>query len=345
MEQPMHMRLQSEEQPLEKPRNPQSQCGLFKIPLEIRESIFRLALADYEDPSADQQYDKDSCWARPSYNSPRRSDIALLQTCQAVFRETWFLPFMLKEQTHWITDPDRAPPHYNFESAARRLELTVGDMRRRHGQPVEIGSLRIFTQMYKIEERQVAMFLETVPDLAFRRLYITIRHTDFWFWERDAPLGFDSRWVPIVSSALPSSVEEVIIEMETVERKQKQLYDIARQMTERWYFQKRDGTPLVADSTPNSYEVTRWQGSSTWHNERWVRDESSEGVIEYYVAAVKFQSQLALEKRGGMVSSRVLRAITWGGPGVADALIYPEEISDEMLMMQSEHSYSTQHEW
>lgn len=308
--QPMHIRLQAKQQPLKKKRNPQNKCGLFKVPPEIRESIFRLALADYEDPAAHHQYERDSCWTRPSYTSPRRSDIALLQTCQAVFHETWFLPFMLKEQTHWITSPDRAPPHYNFESAARRLARTVRDIKRLHGQQqsVEIGSFRVFTQMYRIEGREVASFLETVPDLAFRRLYITIRHADFWFWERDERLHFDGRWIPDVCSALPSSVDEVIIEMETVKRKQKQLDDLAKQMTEMWHLRKGDGTPLFADATPNSYKVTRWQGSSSWHNQRWVRDESSKGVIEYYVAAVKFQTKLALEKRGGMVSKKALRA-------------------------------------
>lgn len=55
-EDPLHARL------LSVAPNPQNSCPLFKlIPAEIRTEIFRHALADFPDPSAEKQYETDSC--------------------------------------------------------------------------------------------------------------------------------------------------------------------------------------------------------------------------------------------------------------------------------------------
>lgn len=301
---PLHQRLSPTQ------AHGQPDCPLFRIlPAEIRNHIFSEALIDYEDPAASQKYAKDSCWARPSYSAPRRTDTALLRTCRAVYMETWFLPFMLKEQTHWVTSRERAPPDYNVDTSPIQLRTTVEAIKKQHKQPtVEINSLRIFTQMFILEGHEVAKLLESVPDLAFRRLCITIRHADFWFWEDDQPLRFEGLWIERLCRALPATVREVVIEMETVKRKSSQLDEIANQMAQRWHFRTKDERLLFADATPNSHEVSRWQGSSSWHNQRWIRDEVSEGVIEYYVGAVRFRPKHAIEKAGGTLGDAVLRA-------------------------------------
>ncbi|OAA77348.1 hypothetical protein LEL_04171 [Akanthomyces lecanii RCEF 1005] len=301
---PLHRQL------LSTPAHEQRSCPLLRaVPAEIRSYIFGQALMDYEEPAAAKRYVEDSCWARPSYSAPRRTDTALLRTCRSIYGETWFLPFMLKEQTHWITAQNRAPPDYNVDTSPDILRSTVAEIRQQHKQPtVEIDFLRIFTQMYKIEQDDVARFLQCVPDLSFRRLCITIRHADFWFWENDEPLRFEGEWIPKVCRALPCTVREVVIEMETVRRKAAQLDEIARQMTQRWHFRTKDGGLLFADSTPDSHEVSRWRGSSAWHNRRWVRDEISKGVIEYHVVAVRFKPKHAIERAGGTISGEALEA-------------------------------------
>lgn len=305
-EMPLHEHL------LSKPAHKQLDCPLFKwLPGEIRGYIFAYALTDYEEPSDAEQYVKDSCWARPSYESPRRTDTAILQTCRAIYSEAWFKPFTLKEQTHWISSYDRAPPHYNLGTAAMLLKRTVDAIKQQHKQPtVEIDSIRIFTQMFMLEGDDVKNFLASVPALEYRHLYITIRHADFWFWEGDEPLRFEGEWIPGLCSVLPSTVREVTIEMETVKRKERQLDKLANQMNKRWHFRTKDGASLFADSTPNSHETTRWQGSSSWHNKRWIRDEVSDGVIEYYVGAVRFRPKRFVEAAGGTVSDEALRAAT-----------------------------------
>ncbi|KAM3520765.1 hypothetical protein NHJ13051_006659 [Beauveria bassiana] len=305
----LHQRRLSESELSESGLN-QAECPLFKfLPAEIRSHIFALALVDYEEPAAAHQYARNTCWARPSYSSPRRTDTALLRTCKYINRETWFLPFLLKEQTHWITARDRAPPEYSVDDSLVNLRQAIAKIKRQHNQSdVEIRSFRVFTQMYKIEAHEVTGFLSLVPYLSFQRLCITIRHADFWFWENDAPLRFESQWIPRLCAVLPSAVREVVIEMETVSRKAAQLDEIAKQMAQKWHFRIRGEERLFADSTPNGHEVCRWRGSSSWHNQRWIRDEISDGTIEYYVGAVRFQPRHAIEKAGGKVSDEALQA-------------------------------------
>jgi hypothetical protein len=121
MTDPLHARI------LAIPPAPQDDCLLFnRIPPEIREQIFSLTLADFPDPSADKRYDADTYYTRPAYFAPRKSDTRLLRACRAVYREAWFLPFVLREQTHWLTSDDRAPPecNYYYSPPGRRTTTT-----------------------------------------------------------------------------------------------------------------------------------------------------------------------------------------------------------------------------
>src|SRR5437868_1673596 len=59
--------------------NPQWDCPLFSyIPPEIRSLIFEYALKDYEDKA--KVYEDTTCYKRPDYLAPRRSDTELLRT-------------------------------------------------------------------------------------------------------------------------------------------------------------------------------------------------------------------------------------------------------------------------
>jgi hypothetical protein len=57
-------------------------------------------------------------------------------------------------------------------------------------------------------------------------------------------------------------------------------------MIDKWRFARSDNTVLQA--RPNSTAITRWSGSSTWENERWLRDETSPETLDYYVATIPF---------------------------------------------------------
>ncbi|KAJ3466943.1 hypothetical protein MRS44_004507 [Fusarium solani] len=285
------------------PDNPQSGSPLFRLlPAEVRNQIFALALTDYEDPSPDNHYDDNTCFTRPSYFAPRRTDTTLLRTCRAVYRECRFLPFMLTEQLHWLSFDERAPPEYDVNTAVDKLHATAMEIAQQMGQEqVQIEGIRAFPQMFKLEGGELGSLLRS-PYMDPKRLTITIRHADWWNWEDDAPLRFESSWISDVSDELSPSLNEICIEMETLERKKRQVDRIAKMMIERWFFKKLDGTVLVADTEGSTRQESRWRGTSRWHNKRWIRDETEEGVIDYYIVSVTFRPRHVIERNGGKIS-------------------------------------------
>jgi hypothetical protein len=306
---PLHSRL------LTTPPQPQPSSPLFSIlPPEVRSEIFSLALADYPDPSPNKHYEATTCYTRPSYFAPRRTDWALLATCRLAYAEAWHLPFTLREQTHWLTAQDRAPPGYptgHVYSVAtnqrRMLARSLEQIRRGLGgdETFEIEGLRVFAQMYKLENGSLATLLGT-PGLRPRRVTLTLRHTDWWFWEEDQPLRIEGQlWLSDVCQVLPASVREFCVELESLERRSDQVDEIARQMRAGWFFKRMDGEGLFPDMSGRSDNVTRWSGTSTWNRERWVRDETAEGRLDYYVRAVPFRPLHVVERNGGCVSKHV----------------------------------------
>ncbi|KAJ9132231.1 Alanine--tRNA ligase, partial [Coniochaeta hoffmannii] len=319
---PLHTRL------LATPPQPQPNCPLFSLlPAEVRSDIFSLALADYPDPSPDRHYQAETCYTRPAYFAPRRTDWQLLATCRLAYAEAWHLPFVLREQTHWLTSQDRAPPEYRVgrgdgrggvpgstqrEMLERRLAQVArslgGEEEEEEGDGFEIQGLRVFAQMYKLEGGHLAALLGT-PGLRPRRVTLTVRHADWWFWESDERLRVEGQqWLEGVCGQLRASVREVCIELESLERKKDQVDEIARQMRERWFFKRGDGEGLFADVSGRADEVTRWSGTSTWNGRRWVRDETAEGRLDYYVVAVWFRPLHVVQRRGGSVSEEARRA-------------------------------------
>ncbi|KAI1417944.1 hypothetical protein F5Y13DRAFT_150095 [Hypoxylon sp. FL1857] len=295
---------------LSTPADVQAESPLFAVlPAEVRSSIFSLALTDYPDPTPENQYAAETCYTRPHYFAPRKTDTALLRTCRAAYAECWFLPFMLQEQAHWLTAQDRAPPEYRVHVSGETLRDRLQQIQeqRADGEIVEIEGLRVFAQMYKLEGGSLARLLGT-PGLHPRRLTLTIRHADWWYWENDHPLRFEAKWIAAVCDVLPSSVREFCIELESLERKKDQVDSIAKQMREKWFFKRTDGAALFPDVTGGNVEVSRWSGTSTWHGQTWTRDESAPGRIDYYVVCVPFRLQHAVERKGGAVSDEAVRA-------------------------------------
>lgn len=337
---------------------------MTRLPPEIRNDIFKLVLTEYVDQDPRARYNQDTPFARPSYSAPRRTDTQLLATCRAIYRDCWLMPHILREEVHWLTGADRAPPDYvrdrGIRLLARRLQVIARNLTGAGGQQdgsvnreeveseMAMSNLRVFTQLCELEPGYSLRSLVSLQHLRFRRLTITLRHTDWWFWESDEPLQIKTgRWIEILQSVLPSSVTEVALELETLERKKDQIMNIAKQMSQKWYFQRNDGVTLFADITalPKDEEeekkprddehrdgeeegeattsesrteqqqqqqqhplVHRWSGSSTLNGETWLRDETAPGRLDYYVLTVPFRLQRVVEAGGGKVSSEVLRA-------------------------------------
>ncbi|VUC31847.1 unnamed protein product [Clonostachys rosea] len=272
--------------------DPQSSSLLFKkMPAEVRFNIFSYALSDYANPDPKKAYESWSCYSRPSYFAPRKTETSLVLTCKAIYKECWFLPFRLFEQVHYaVANKSRAPSGYDFTRQLTRLELSLQSMREREQKPVLISNLRVFAQMCMLEEGALAKVL-AVPEFYPSIVTLTIRHTDWWGWEHDQPLIFNGNWLEGVSKVMPPSVRELNIELESVDRKKFQVDEIAKQMMEKWFFRRTDGMTLYASEQRESH----WRGTSRWERLRWVRDEILEGVIDYYVATLTFVPETRLQ--------------------------------------------------
>ncbi|KAH6685972.1 hypothetical protein F5X68DRAFT_276679 [Plectosphaerella plurivora] len=311
---------------LAKPAAEQRRSLLYNtLPGEIRSQIFSFALTDYPDPDPERKYSADTCFARPSYFAPRRTDTELLRTCRAIYKECWHLPFLLREQLYWITSPDRAPPE--FGSSRPKLGEWVQKIAELQGEDrVIIEKLRVFAQMYKLEEGGMTSLLRT-PHLQPRCITLTIRHADWWFWEDDNPLSFKGAWIKDACAVMPNTVSEIHVELESLERKKSQVDEIAKQMAQRWFFKRPDGGVLFADNRDGAAKIDRWTGTSTWHNRRWVRDETRDGEIEYYIATVSFRLGLTLERRGGLVGESARENATKDRYGSSLHLHIPEAVA------------------
>ena len=292
---------------------PQQASPLFAVlPPEIRAQIFELALADFPDPANERRYAADTHYTRPSYSAPRRTDARLVRVCRAVYRETWFLPFVLREQTHWLTGRDRAPPDYDHRAAVARVAQTVQHIaNQQHGgdrSALEIANVRVFAQMYMLEANQLTTLLRQ-SQLRPRRLTLTIRHADWWWWERDEPLRFEGGWIAHLAdfAALPASVRELHIELESLERKAAQVDAIARQMAERWAFTRFDGVALFVDCA-KAPPVSRWTAPNAWLGSRGSSREVRLGGLDYYLVDVVFRPRNVVERRsGGRISPLALK--------------------------------------
>ncbi|KAM7211329.1 hypothetical protein V8F06_013285 [Rhypophila decipiens] len=283
---------------------------LFTVfPAEIRSEIFTLALSDF--PDTENQYVADTLYTRPSYFAPRKSDVRLLRTCRAIYAESWHLPFTVREQTHWLTSDDRAPPEHHSWVAKYSMLKAAGVIRQAQGiEVVEIQSLRLFAQMWAVEGGRVGGFMRDLVrhGVGPRSVTLTIRHTDWWWWESNHPLTFKGDWLTACKGNIPSSVREFHIELESLERKKDQVDSIAQQMAEKWYFVRKDGVALFPDFSGKSVKIDRWSGSSTWQNHTWARDESAPGRIDYYIATVVFRPQWVVERNGGTVNPESVEA-------------------------------------
>ncbi|KAL2209705.1 hypothetical protein CC79DRAFT_689499 [Sarocladium strictum] len=305
----------------DKPANPQLSCPLFAIlPAEIRQIIWECAISDFPDQADDNRYSRSTYYTRPDYEAPRKSDVRLLRTCRAVYVECFALPFLLREHTWWLTSPDRYPDDFSYEQSWRRLVKSLAlaqsaqarererssaglqqpEVSTQDEEIVELAQFRVFAQMYRLEEGRLRTLLG-LPGLYPQRIILTIRHADWWYWENDDPLRFEAQWIKSMATGLTSSTREFRLELETVARKKAQLEFIASHISRHWYFRRNDGIVLYGDTTCKSNIHSTWRGSSTWAGNRWIRDEVSEGVIEYCVISVPFRERAAVIRRGGQV--------------------------------------------
>lgn len=171
---PLHQRL------LSKKIDTQEEPPLFSLlPPEVRTKIFTYALSDYEDALPRSLYDPNASFWRPSHRAPRKTSTELLRTCRAIYRETWFLPFILKEQIHWICSELHAPHGNGYYDNAKKLVHLLGEIAQQGQEKAEIEIFHAFACTKRLEDGDLHALL-CLRGLHPRRITLTIRYIDWW---------------------------------------------------------------------------------------------------------------------------------------------------------------------
>ncbi|KAI6875672.1 hypothetical protein KC323_g125 [Hortaea werneckii] len=207
--------------------NEQLASPLFsKLPRELRDLIWAYSTAPYEDP--DGKFNERAYYYRPGHTARLKSDTALLLTCRRIWLEANAMPMLQAEHSFYF---HRAAP--DARNSAWMSRLT--DKNRR-----DFGHLHMFAQMFAIERLTDAVgqirrfFLSGAPkpnDFQPRMMHVTIRHTDWWFWENEEPLRLSLKWVQaLLNSPDLRNTEVIKLELETLDYKVDQLEPILEQI-------------------------------------------------------------------------------------------------------------------
>ncbi|KAJ1530130.1 hypothetical protein HK405_001778, partial [Cladochytrium tenue] len=207
----------------------------------------------------------------------------LLRTCRRAYAEAWWRPWAQSLVTMYLTAGDRRPQRVTTVGDLASNLARVGALH--GGAAPEIEHVRVYAQMYMLEPGHELQRILNVPQFRPRCVTLTLRHTDWWFWEKDEPLHIASPFVNLCR--FPASVREIRLELESLERKRSQIDYVTREMQQHWRFQRTDGVQLTAEN--QAMEAMSWTGSSTWNGERWIRDEVRPGELDYYVKTISFR--------------------------------------------------------
>lgn len=241
-------------------RNEQSQSPLFgKLPGEIRNRIFELALTQYE--STDEAYKPDAYYKRPGHNGRIRLHTALLCTCRKIFAEARHLPAQTAMLHLWFEGSERRPPHCDNGYYNRSIEFyNFAGCR----------TAQVFAQSFWLEGFGLNKWFSPLPrDRKLSKIYrmeqlaeltVTIRHTDWWDWEHNAPLRIQERW--IAGFKAPKTLKSFNLELEVPQRKKNELDSIINFLVKDWTFKREDD--VVFATKHNEPVVTTWTGSAVF---------------------------------------------------------------------------------
>ena len=242
--------------------NPQEQSLLFSmLPREIRGLIWGFATAPFEDP--DHQYQNTEYYYRPGHTARHKTNAELLLSCRRIWLEANPLPMLQAEHCFWY---HRAAPDSRNDNWMAQLTPLNRE---------NFGHLHLFAQFYAIEgltNRPGALrdyFLKTTAksgDFQPRMLHVTIRHTDWWFWEHEEPLRFKDSWFQaMLDSPDLRSTHILQLELETLDYKVKQLMPIVERLqnleSKEFNSHVVDGQELSSKFAPHGQpQVHTWSG-------------------------------------------------------------------------------------
>ncbi|KAF2227524.1 hypothetical protein BDZ85DRAFT_254444 [Elsinoe ampelina] len=249
----------------------QAPCPLFDLPPELRVQIFKLVLTPTL--STTKRYPRSSIWNRPGQDRPLEpGSTALLRTCRRIYDEAKEFLFQTS-LTFYLTSLARRPARSRNPHAVERWKVS---------HPVS-AHLEVFAQLYILENTTALQDILDLPPLQIRSVSITIRHTDWWFWEHDAPLKLHSGWSQ--DSHFPDTITEFTMHLETVSRKKNEVLLVADELG-RWIFGRKDSKLLHWLGKDDGLTERTWTGNSTLNAQRWLRDETRPEQIDYTIISL-----------------------------------------------------------
>ena len=204
--------------------HPQDKSPLFTLlPRELRDLIWAFATAPVEDEN--KPFNKNAYYYRPGHTAKLKTDYSILLTCRQAWLEAHALPMLQAEHAFWY---HRAAP----DARSKEWMANLTTLNRKH-----FGTLHLYAQMYAIEGltshigKLTDYFLPSasqgMDDFQPARFHVTIRHTDWWNWESEAPLRLDYQWFQaMLDSPDLRRTETLILELETLDYKVPQLNPI-----------------------------------------------------------------------------------------------------------------------
>lgn len=288
--------------------HPQSQSRLFSLPQELRDLIYALALAPWNDRA--QSYGSREYYYRPDHVAKPMVLTDLLLTCRRIWLEANSIAIKQWRPTFWYGRGPAARdwiPGGGIRGAHAKHDRFFSNMT--DNMLRNVTNLKLHAQMFRIEpmgdlasgEQRIAAHFD--PALLRRgfapsKMRVTIRHTDWWYWESDDPLRLEDQWVQaLLDSPLASCLEVFELELETLERKRDQLQRIVDRLRKLSGAARRvnlldpnDGRAIrlvCANETP---AISHWTGRNDFeHSKPWEQDEGSK-TYDYHVAILTWRA-------------------------------------------------------
>ncbi|KAH6874638.1 hypothetical protein BKA70DRAFT_1378810 [Coprinopsis sp. MPI-PUGE-AT-0042] len=289
----------------------QSASPLFTIfPPEIRAEIFALALCSFSDTS--NPYPFNSYWYRPGYTAPKRTEVSLLLACRRIYEEVreliWKDGNGNDEQAFWWGSNDRRPQEYGGWSYEFLRHSLTDVTRRVSNSPFQsnrqlkftsahwsrIRSIHIFPQMWAFLSRAFVRTFIQAKGLRPRTVKVTIRYTDWWYWEANYPLQLSSIVPERDAYYFPESVDTLIIELESAEHKKTELEDMVKEVLhdkEVWRWKRLDDEYLELDEGMGVKEW-EWMGTTRFKDQPVRLPHHPEGdAMKYIVKVLTFTAK------------------------------------------------------
>ncbi|KAG2024162.1 hypothetical protein CC2G_001742 [Coprinopsis cinerea AmutBmut pab1-1] len=296
-----------------------------KLPPELRFEIFETVFESTFDMS--KAYPFNSYYARPGYIAPKKTDLDVLLTCRMVYLEAkdlvWKESSGNTELAFWWGTKDRSPPQCfepkrNWKCRKKASDADIRAENQNHPyqslrtkalkphQWSKITTIHIFSHISACDAVTFARFFRQCPSLQPHTVKLTIRYTDWWWWEIDSDLDVTQlhpnpvlpdfkdpgKWDDIFSDQwkslfhLPRSCRALFLELETIESKKDQLsVQVERILSDPnpWRWKLQGGKWLEADRA-GTVEEREWMGPTTFGEEGKGYRHHPEGNTMKYVS-------------------------------------------------------------